>query len=185
MKEKIISLRNEGKTYDEIKNILNCSKSTISYHCGEGQKEKSKIRQRGNRKKTTGIIKGKIDAYVRSKVRSFKNRNGLYGKSKIINRITSSIFSYSTAYDKIFNAKNCYLSGRKINLENSKSFHLDHITPLAKGGKNTLKNMGIARREANQAKGDLTIEEFIELCIDVCEYNGYLVGKKNNEKNNS
>jgi DNA-binding CsgD family transcriptional regulator len=33
LKEKILQLRLEGKTYDEIKNELNCSKSTISYHC--------------------------------------------------------------------------------------------------------------------------------------------------------
>jgi DNA-binding CsgD family transcriptional regulator len=33
LKEKILSLRSEGKTYDEIKKALNCSKATISYHC--------------------------------------------------------------------------------------------------------------------------------------------------------
>lgn len=33
LKNKIISLRNNGKTYDEIKDELNCSKATISYHC--------------------------------------------------------------------------------------------------------------------------------------------------------
>jgi DNA-binding CsgD family transcriptional regulator len=33
LKQKILILRNEGKTYDEIKAILNCSKATISYHC--------------------------------------------------------------------------------------------------------------------------------------------------------
>ena len=33
LKLKIIQLRNEGKTYDEIRSQLNCSKATISYHC--------------------------------------------------------------------------------------------------------------------------------------------------------
>lgn len=33
LKEKIISLRNEGKSFREIGKILNCSKATISYHC--------------------------------------------------------------------------------------------------------------------------------------------------------
>jgi DNA invertase Pin-like site-specific DNA recombinase len=32
-KNKILSLRSEGKTYNEISELLNCSKSTISYHC--------------------------------------------------------------------------------------------------------------------------------------------------------
>jgi hypothetical protein len=33
LKEKIIKLRKKGKTYNEISFLLNCSKSTISYHC--------------------------------------------------------------------------------------------------------------------------------------------------------
>jgi len=52
MKEKILELRNEGKSYREIQKILGCSKSTISYHCGNGQKEKTK-----NRTKKEGKIK--------------------------------------------------------------------------------------------------------------------------------
>lgn len=38
MREKILKLRLEGKTYNEIKNILKCSKSTISYHCSSIEK---------------------------------------------------------------------------------------------------------------------------------------------------
>lgn len=37
MKEKILKLREEGKSYRQIQTILNCSKSVISYHCGEGK----------------------------------------------------------------------------------------------------------------------------------------------------
>lgn len=33
MKEDILRLKKEGKTYNEIKQILGCSISTISYHC--------------------------------------------------------------------------------------------------------------------------------------------------------
>ena len=33
MKDKIIKLRKEGKSYREIQKQLRCSKSTISYHC--------------------------------------------------------------------------------------------------------------------------------------------------------
>lgn len=33
LKEKILELRNEGKNYNEISEILGCSKSTISFHC--------------------------------------------------------------------------------------------------------------------------------------------------------
>ena len=45
MKEQILQLRNSGKTYNEISLILGCSKGTISYHCGEGQKQKIKDRK--------------------------------------------------------------------------------------------------------------------------------------------
>lgn len=33
MKEKILKLRREGKSYNDISKILGCAKSTISYHC--------------------------------------------------------------------------------------------------------------------------------------------------------
>ena len=45
MKEKILKLRLEGKTYNEIQKELNCAKSTISYHCsvnGKVNKENGK-----------------------------------------------------------------------------------------------------------------------------------------------
>lgn len=44
MKEQILKLRKEGKTYKEIVEELNCAKSTVSYHCGKGQKEKQQLR---------------------------------------------------------------------------------------------------------------------------------------------
>jgi DNA-binding CsgD family transcriptional regulator len=33
IKESILELRREGKTYNYIKDVLKCSKSTINYHC--------------------------------------------------------------------------------------------------------------------------------------------------------
>jgi len=44
LKESILQLRLEGKSYAEIANELNCSKGTISYYCGVGQAEKTKTR---------------------------------------------------------------------------------------------------------------------------------------------
>lgn len=40
-KEQILKLRAEGKSYRQIQQELNCSKGTIAYHLGEGQKEKT------------------------------------------------------------------------------------------------------------------------------------------------
>ena len=45
MKEKIIELRKNGKTYNEIKLILGCSKSTISYHCSKISENESIIKE--------------------------------------------------------------------------------------------------------------------------------------------
>ena len=57
MKNKIIALRNEGKTYDQIKEELGCSKGTIAYHVGVGQKEKTLQRQRSGREKIVEKIR--------------------------------------------------------------------------------------------------------------------------------
>ena len=58
--EKILELRKEGYSYDKIKKETRYSKSSISYHCGEGQKEKSRIRSRkqneGFKRKVWGFI---------------------------------------------------------------------------------------------------------------------------------
>lgn len=40
MKEQILKLRSEGKSYKQIKNIIGCSLSTICYHLRSDQKEK-------------------------------------------------------------------------------------------------------------------------------------------------
>ena len=58
-KEEIIRLYKEGKSYREIQKILGCSKGTISYHLGEGQKQKTQKRARDKR----GEIKKYIQEY--------------------------------------------------------------------------------------------------------------------------
>lgn len=63
----------------------------------------------------------------------------------------------------------CYLTGRKIDLEDGRSYHLDHIIPRSKGGDNSIDNCGLACKSANQAKTDLTLEEFVQLCGEVVE----------------
>ena len=50
-KEQILKLRSEGKSYREIEKILGCSKGTIAYHIGEGQKDKTNQNKKNNRKK--------------------------------------------------------------------------------------------------------------------------------------
>jgi DNA-binding CsgD family transcriptional regulator len=45
-KENILRLRAEGKSYRQIQEIIGCSKGTIAYHLGSGQKEKTHKRTR-------------------------------------------------------------------------------------------------------------------------------------------
>lgn len=43
LKEKILDLAKKGKTYSEIEIMLNCAKSTISYHCKKEGLESSNL----------------------------------------------------------------------------------------------------------------------------------------------
>jgi hypothetical protein len=63
-KEEILRLREEGKSYRQIQVILGCSKGTIAYHLGSGQKEKSHKRYRDTRASHT------------EKLRSIKEESG-------------------------------------------------------------------------------------------------------------
>lgn len=49
MEEKILALRSKGKTYEEIRKELKCSKSLISYYLNPQGKSKNLLRQQKNR----------------------------------------------------------------------------------------------------------------------------------------
>jgi 5-methylcytosine-specific restriction endonuclease McrA len=87
-----------------------------------------------------------------------------------MNRKTKKVkqkFSLQDLIDKIGNHPTCYLTGRPIDLSDGRSYHLDHIIPISKGGDNSLDNCEIACKEANQAKHNLSKDEFIKLCEEV------------------
>ena len=194
VKDKILQLRSEGKSYREIKQILGCSSSTISYHCGEGQKQKNKIRTAKflDLKSTQHYISQKIYRFVNRSKKDSKNYQNY--KTKIHQRISNKISDFNRRTnkmrkcdDQLFSLQDildiynkyprCNLTGRTIELENTKSWELDHIIPISKGGSNELNNCQITCREANYAKGDLTMHEFISLCKDVLIHNGYQISK--------
>jgi len=55
-KNEIIRLYEEGKSYRQIQKILGCSKGTIAYHLGAGQKEKTLQRQQKKRNAIATLI---------------------------------------------------------------------------------------------------------------------------------
>lgn len=55
MKEQILKLRGEGKTYKEIVNETGAAKSLVSYYCGDSQKEKSTNRSRRLKRKNKAL----------------------------------------------------------------------------------------------------------------------------------
>ena len=66
----------------------------------------------------------------------------------------------------------CYLTGDTIELNDPKSYSFDHIVPVSRGGANELHNLGLTTREANIAKADMTVEEFVDMCVKVAKHFG-------------
>ena len=63
-KEDIFRLRQEGKTYNQIQNVLGCSKGTIAYHLGDGQKEKYHQRSQKWRTEMSAVVAKIKEDYV-------------------------------------------------------------------------------------------------------------------------
>ena len=178
-KEQILKLRSEGKTYRQIREITGASKGTISYHCNDDQKLKHKESRERN------LLKSRIS----KKINRFKEKT-----SSSINRVLSTkvrhfnmnrktkkdtlpSFTLQDVIDKFGDNPMCYLTGKSINLYDSKSYNFDHIIPISRGGSNDLDNLGLATPCANSAKSDKTPEEFLELCKCVLVHFGYTISK--------
>jgi 5-methylcytosine-specific restriction endonuclease McrA len=191
MKEEILKLRSEGKSYREIQKTLGCSKGTIAYHCGAGQKEKTTKRRQ---KRRENLIIRKTDTFKqvnyekpKKPKKVVRNRKDVlegirkYQKSdtSISHRVNKDLevsFTWEDVVGKFGEETYCYLSGEPINLWVN-NYQFDHIIPVSREGDNTLDNLGITHETVNYMKGNLTPDELIEWCIKIVEHNGYLVTK--------
>ena len=182
-KDDILRLRAEGKSYREIESELGCSKGTIAYHLGEGQKEKT-LKRNAKNPRPNGRFKKKVDHWLTHKPITSRQVGSAYRSHK--RRVQDKIqgfhrrdterlprqFTYDEVIDHIKDYENCYLTGRPIDVNDCSTFHFDHIIPRSRGGSNDLDNLGVVTPEANYAKRDLPLEDFIELCVDVVTYWG-------------
>jgi len=60
----------------------------------------------------------------------------------------------------------CAMTGKRLD----RSAELDHIIPISKGGKNHPSNLQWLAPEVNQCKNDMTVDEFIAVCINVLSH---------------
>lgn len=74
------------------------------------------------------------------------------------------MFTVEQLLKQIGNNPTCYLTGLPIDLNDSRSYQLDHKIPKSRGGDNSLDNCGLVCRRANMSKSDMTYDEYIELC---------------------
>lgn len=183
-KDDFIRLRAEGKTYEQIANILCCSKATVCYYLKPGQKEKI-IKISSEYLKTKGkmlkLVTSKINAFVKNVSKKTTRFQQIYRReydkngTKYIAEPYERTFGYQDVINKFKDNCICYLTGRKIDLSVSNTYSFDHIIPTCKGGPNTLDNLGLVCKDANLAKSGLFLEDFIQLCKEVLEHNGYKV----------
>lgn len=157
-KEDIEVLRSEGRTYNEISALLGCSKSTISYYIGVGQKYKNKMRKLRFREKYN-MNPNYIKAYYRLR------------KTLEKNKISLSKDEFEIRYPL---ESKCYLTGDIIDL-NLDIWEFDHVIPRSKGGENTLENLKVVKKSVNRIKHDLSVNELIDCCKKILKHNGYSV----------
>ena len=186
LNKKIIALRQKQYSYRQIAKELNCSLSTVSYALRKKTRDKVK-------KKTAEVPSN--EKKILNKIYCFKNSylsnkpKAAWYINKTQRQINQSIcvkasrfqrtmtFNYKDVHAKFGDHFPCALTGRPIDFNKPETYEYDHIQPISRGGDNTLSNLQMLCPEANQAKGRLTDQEFIELCKEVVIHAGHRIYK--------
>ena len=174
-KNNILKLRKQGLSFKEIAKKLGCSLSTTSYHCGNGNE---KIRVKSQKRlpicsKVSSFkarcLRSNFESF-RAKLKTFKRRSkGRNPTTTVVNSIKKN-YSCKDVISKIGETPKCYLTGEDIDINKPETYNLDHIIPVSKGGSNDLSNLGICLKKANQAKGELLIDELHDLCEKILQW---------------
>lgn len=128
LKEKIINLRKNGKSYNEIVEELNCSKSTVSYHC------------RKEMLNDIGIVKYKnLSLYEIEALKEFYKTNTLHETSQKFGISTTTVKKYADTKRFIYGTEE---DRKKANYNHVKSFRKKNKERAVeyKGGKCVICN---------------------------------------------
>lgn len=184
--EQIRKLRDEKKlTIKKICEKLNISKYTFEYWY-RNKKDWNAKRMRVFR----STVNGKIQTFVNRKERKQKPPEKTYTikienlRKQIWKRVkkmanaktTTDKAGLATALlEKFTKEPFCYISGEKIDLTELHTWQIDHITPISKGGLNTIENLGLVSKMSNRFKHSLTLEELEILSRKFLEKRGFKV----------
>lgn len=184
LKERILKLKKEGLTQSEIALKLDCAKSTVCWHFDrnkqlkKAQDRKKKIPEhivkwqrnisRFSTAKTKTKQKIEIKDLTFAEARNkFRNRLKDYAKIYKSDKERIKVVNIKKVIDKYNiteeNTKiTCRYTGDVLDWKRPGECEIDHEHPRSKGGENTIENLQILSKAANQAKGDMTHDEFID-----------------------
>ena len=63
----------------------------------------------------------------------------------------------------------CALTGRELTPQTADA---DHMMPASRGGEHEIENIQILHMDVNRAKGTMTTEEFVQMCVEIAVHAG-------------
>ena len=206
--DRIDRWRAKGWSYKNLAHKFKLSKSTLSYHYGKGQKEKTRARMQKRRdhfqlkvdhfwdkamdtKRDKALTNKRPERTWDYKVRGFhkdkeNSTKGLDMKTRR-DQLAKHLWPYDGKDEKGYSFPwvACKITGRKVSVMVPKGHHyacnLDHILPAARGGPNNVENCQPLDERINAMKVDMTNEEFFDKVAEVTRgdmYKKYMKGKK-------
>lgn len=148
MKDSILQLRSQGLSYRQIEKELGCSRSLVAYYCNPQVKRNWLDRMKANKESNPEVA---LRILLRSKYQFFL-------------RGTKPSFTFDEFLSFIGSKNKCYLTGVTIDINDTSSWHLDHIIPVSRGGTCDIDNLAITSKAANTAKSDMLLDEFLQMC---------------------
>ena len=182
LKEKILELKLKGLSQSKIVEKLGCAKSTVCWHFNpEKQLKKARDRKKKipdyevkNCRNMSRFFCAKTENKQFCKIKDLtfnqahaKNRERLKNFSKHYKSDTmeqKTKIKYVKEKYGITESNTtftCRYTAKILDWTRPEEYQYDHIIPRSRGGENTLENLQIISKEANQAKGDMTHEEFV------------------------